>query len=137
MNIKSGTLVLVEVHGLPDNQVKNFTYMGTRPLYEGELIHVPAPAWSIPVTGRDTLPGFVLGESTDDLLPSQIRTIRSATTEAPVPPAITAMITAWAEEARAREGHAAELIVLAQQEQDKALRLLERIREVERALEVH
>jgi hypothetical protein len=47
------------------------------------------------------------------------------------------MITAWAEEARAREGHAAELIVLAQQEQDKALRLLERIREVERALEVH
>jgi hypothetical protein len=135
--MKSGTLILVEVHGLPDNEVRELTYMATREVGAGELIHVPAPEWAIRVTGRDTLPGFVLGVSTQDIPHEKIRTIRSENTHAPIPAALQAMLDAWAEEARAYEGHAAELLAVAQAEQSKALRIYERMGQVTRAAGIH
>ena len=61
--INTGELVLVEVHGLPGNDVKEFTYKATYPVTEGQQVQVPAPEWSIRVTGREELPGFVLGRA--------------------------------------------------------------------------
>ena len=63
--INVGELALVEVHGLPDNDVKAFTYRASYPVQVGHLVTVPAPEWSVRVTGRLELPGFVLGISSD------------------------------------------------------------------------
>lgn len=66
--ITKGGLVEVEVHGLPaDNTFFNvFTYRAGSDVTVGELVAVPAPDWSIRVTGRDVLPGFVLGATPAD-----------------------------------------------------------------------
>jgi hypothetical protein len=61
--LAKGTTVLVEVHGLPGDKVDSFPYLATYDVTPGEQVQVPAPDWSIRVTGRDTLPGYVLGVS--------------------------------------------------------------------------
>ncbi len=73
--INTGSLALVEVHGLPDNAVKSFTYRATFPVQPGQQVQVPAPEWSVRVTGRDQLPGFVLGSSDMSAVNGDLRDI--------------------------------------------------------------
>jgi len=64
-HVEGGYPALVEVHGLPDGQIKEFTYRAHAALEVGQLVLVPAPDWSVRVTGRAELPGYVLGPTSD------------------------------------------------------------------------
>lgn len=123
MMINAGDLVLVEVHGLPDNQVKEFTYIASYGVTEGQQVQVPAPDWSIRVTGRDYLPGFILGlsekQSAGDF---PLRTIvnnpgtpNGAQTEA--------LADRWEAEAKTLEAEADDLYVEAEQLKTRAREL--------------
>jgi len=97
--IKFGTPVLVEVHGLPEDKVQPFTYIASYPVTAGERVLVPAPEWSIRVTGRTELPGFVLGPSTLEAIPpfTNVRDIipMPASPLVKAQPAVRALVERW------------------------------------------
>jgi hypothetical protein len=70
------SLVLVEVLGLPATKTEVLTYRASYPVTAGQQIQVPTPPWALDVVYRDSLPGFVLGETDGSgLMPHQIRDI--------------------------------------------------------------
>lgn len=75
--ISKGSLVAVEVLGIPGKTGSDavLTYEAHADVEVGEMVKVPAPAWTIRVTGHDELPGFVLGlAASAPLDKNQIRT---------------------------------------------------------------
>jgi hypothetical protein len=98
---KAGTPVLVEVHGLPHDETRTFTYLAADDVILGQQVQVPAPEWSIKVTGRAELPGYVLGDADTTLTPSDLR----STLPQPVYPkagnekALRTLVDEWREEA--------------------------------------
>lgn len=61
--ISKGSLVAVEVMGIPGKTGSDavWTYEAHDDVEIGEMVMVPAPGWTIPVTSRTELPGYVLG----------------------------------------------------------------------------
>ena len=75
--ISKGSLIAVEVMGIPGKTGSDavLTYEAHDAVVVGDMIKVPAPGWTIRVTGHDELPGFVLGlAASAPLDKSQIRT---------------------------------------------------------------
>jgi len=133
-SLRKGMLVLVEVHGLPDNLVKEFTYRTSYPVQIGQLVSVPAPDWSIRVTGRAELPGFVLGVA--DHEPPPGNTLRDicpipavATDHGPeVREAFAALAEKWRKEGR-------DLLAEAEELADSGLELMARATDIENAID--
>ena len=109
--IKRGELALVEVLGLPGQNQSvpaAFVYRLHTEVKVGGMVLVPAPEWTVRVTGREALPGFVLGvpgpDSLKGLTPARIKsTIPSPSLATDVDPAgsMRAMITTWKAQASA------------------------------------
>jgi hypothetical protein len=101
--LPAGSLALIEVHGLPDDQVQEFTYRLSQEVHLGQQVQVPAPNWAIKITGRENLPGFVLGPEDDVDLVSQAFMIK-ATIPEPAYPApsdqdkVKELISLWKQE---------------------------------------
>lgn len=124
--IPAGELILVEVHGLPDDSTNpSFTYRATYDVTPGQQVQVPAPDWSIRVTGRADLPGFVLGRSDEQ----EVAGLRNIIPQ-PASPASTSikeLVDRWKKEAR----HFDSLVEYHEREADLAQ---ERVHELHRRL---
>jgi hypothetical protein len=128
--------VLVEVHGLPDNKVEAFTYRAPFEVTEGEQVLVPAPLWSIRVTGRAELPGFVLGSSTEVLPADKVRDLipePAVQATAPVA-ALRSLLATWQAEAQNYESRAFDAYELARRYESKAEEIAHRIAEVKKVV---
>lgn len=132
--INAGDLILVEVHGLPDNNVNEFTYRSDRPLTVGEQVQVPAPDWSIRVTGRDELPGFVLGTvGQQDVHPDY--NLRNILPQAqPVVQSLADLLARWRADEKAANECAFTHYEIAQHHEKDAEDIHSRIRQLEDAL---
>lgn len=132
MNIGAGNLVLVEVHGLPDNKVESFTYRATYQVQPGQQVLVPAPDWSIRVTGRAELPGFVLGRS-DEQSVAGLRDILPQPSYPATWDQITKLTDQWTKEATGLQERSLELSAQARQYEDAAETIFYRIRQLKSA----
>jgi hypothetical protein len=98
--IPAGNLALIEVHGLPDDGVKEFTYRLSQDAEVGQQVQVPAPDWSVKVLGRAELPGFVLGPSDAADLTSPAFSIKTTIPEPAYPDQsrVKELLSLWQQE---------------------------------------
>jgi hypothetical protein len=105
--ISQGSLIAVEVMGIPGKTGSDavLTYEAHADVEVGDMIKVPAPGWTIRVTGHDELPGFVLGlAASAPLDKKQIRTTLPLAELASVHAAVAELglqVAAWRAQAMA------------------------------------
>lgn len=103
--ISKGSLVAVEVMGIPGKTGSDavWTYEAHGDVEVGDMVRVPAPGWTVRVTGHDELPGFVLGLAASAPLDKrQIKTTIPLTTAAPEIASLAELrekVTQWRTEA--------------------------------------
>jgi hypothetical protein len=109
--VSAGALVAIHVQGLPHSSKTDnvLTYRAHRDLDLDDLVLVETPAWAVRVTGREFLPGFVLGPTDPAALGVLDESAIKSTLPLPPEPLNTlngdtaATIESWSRQAQALE----------------------------------